>query len=253
MATPEPYFVFWIIVMLEHPGGRTWTYMQLLSTNFPPVFSDRMMHSLCISFFKFIAFVDSSPNVTFMVVARKFYFGLTRSKFQKFWDLSLCCLVCAVLCRMLCSICVVMALLATFFFKCLLILYLETAMSLFSVLYFWVFLCIPNNGSYGWDFCWSNWPWFGFNRIFHTVWTLLIAFSNLYIPFQFRTVQLPFPADPLTTLLLSPWLRIQKHHCNTEWKMQGSVTRPKTHWPLIHTHTHTRDYKQTDQRWGWSL
>lgn len=97
----------------------------------------------------------------------------------------------------------------------------------------------------GWNFSWSTWLWFGFNRtpIFHfliRVWTLLI-FS--YTPFLFCKAQLPFPADPLTILLLSSWLRITSVN---ETCMGLSGAQKVT--DLLYTPT---DYKQTHHRWRW--
>lgn len=79
--------------------------------------------------------------------------------------------------------------------------------------------------------------------IFHfliRVWTMLI-FS--YIRFLFYKVQLPFPADLLTILLLSPWLRITSVN---ERCMGLSGAQKVT--DLLYTPT---DYEQTHHRWRW--
>lgn len=129
--------------------------------------------------------VDSSPNVVFMVVAKKFNVGLITSNnlFQMFWGLSLCCFV--AYCKQAASwhwhsngFLPVTRPCSPFFFLCLFVEHLETAGPLFfsrvlyvSWSYLWVFLCIPNNypGSCGWNFC----PYF-----LNGVWSVLNGILN---------------------------------------------------------------------------
>lgn len=116
--------------------------------------------------------VDSSPNVTFTVCL--WPKSVLVSSFQMTFFQSLCqcwlayCMRDTVLCG-ICGHC------SQFFFKCLLASWNSLTTFFFqrvlyvSWSYWWFFSCILKTfpGSCCWNFGWSVWPWFDFNRIPH--------------------------------------------------------------------------------------
>lgn len=128
--------MFWIIDMLKCPSSfhaqlPGWWVQIFLQFFF--FFFDYILHSSCHQFWPdflclfsshmtktsaihlcfndvnfIICLVDSSPNVTFIVVAKKFNFGLITSNNFVPEGLSLCA-VCRIVSKILCAICIVKA------------------------------------------------------------------------------------------------------------------------------------------------
>lgn len=98
-------------------------------------------------------------------------------------------------------------------------------------------------------FCWSTWTmvWFNQNPEFSTslsefqhYWLASsVPWTLFYMPFLFCRARSPLLVDPVTILLLSPWLRRWSHQCSSAWKMRGFVRSPNTHIYIFYDHTQT--------------